>query len=119
MKKENKEKGGRPELEFVNSLEWENWLKKNHSRETGAWVVFPKKTTNEPALTFEAALDIALAFGWIDISIRKIDKRKYARKFTPRREDSSWSEANVQNVRRLINEGKMTKWGLEAFERRK
>jgi uncharacterized protein YdeI (YjbR/CyaY-like superfamily) len=107
------------DLESINSLEWESWLKVNHAKQPGVWIVFPKKTTNEPVITFEQALDIALSYGWIDISISKIDDRKYARKFTPRRENSSWSESNIENVERLIKERRMTRWGLEAFERRK
>jgi len=107
------------ELDFVDALEWESWLRKNHHKSPGVWVVFPKKSTNEPTISFEEALDIALAYGWIDISIRKIDERKFGRKFTPRRENSSWSQSNIQNVARLKKEGKMTIWGFQAFQKRK
>jgi len=107
------------EFEFIDALNWESWLKKNHSKAPGVWVIFPKKSTNESTISFEEALDIALAYGWIDISIRKIDERKFGRKFTPRRENSSWSESNIQNVERLKKEGEMTRWGLQAFQNRK
>jgi uncharacterized protein YdeI (YjbR/CyaY-like superfamily) len=115
--KEKSEKS--KELGLVNANEWRSWLKANHHREPGVWVVFPKKSTNEVSMSYEDALDIALSFGWIDISIRKIDERSYGRKFTPRREKSSWTDTNIANVERLKREGKMTKWGLEAYERGK
>ena len=106
------------ELELVESTEWFTWLKINHGKKLGAWVVFPKKEINEPSITFEEALDIALCYGWIDISIRRIDERTYGRKFTPRREKSAWSETNIKRVQVLERQRKMTKWGLEVYRRR-
>jgi len=105
-------------LDSVKADSWGAWLKRNHSKEPGVWVVFPKKSTNEPSISYEESLDIALAYGWIDISIRRIDERTFGRKFTPRRAESSWTEANIKNAERLKKEGKMTEWGLAAFERR-
>jgi len=105
------------DLKFIRADKWESWLKRYHDEETGVWVVFPKKSANEPSINYEEALDIALAYGWIDISIRKIDERTFARKFTPRREESSWTESNINNVERLTRAGKMTEWGLAAYER--
>ena len=107
------------ELKFVNASDWSSWLKVNHDMELGVWVVFSKKTTNEPTLTYEEALDIALAYGWIDISIRKIDERRFGRKFTPRRPASVWSQSNIDRAEQLIRDGRMTKRGLAAYNNRK
>jgi uncharacterized protein YdeI (YjbR/CyaY-like superfamily) len=94
-------------------------LKENHEREPGVWIVFPKKTSNEKiSFTYEGALDIALAYGWIDVSIRKIDETSYGRKFAPRRPESSWTLGNMERAKKLIEEDRMTKWGLQAYERR-
>jgi uncharacterized protein YdeI (YjbR/CyaY-like superfamily) len=115
-------KGGKEnqkeDIEFVRASDWLSWLRSNHDRQSGVWVVFPKKSTNESSLTYQEALDIALAYGWIDISIRKIDERTFGRKFAPRREKSSWSKTNIGRVKLLSKEGRMTKFGLEAYERR-
>ena len=62
--------------------------------------------------------DEALAYGWIDSVIRKIDDKKYARKFTPRKPWSIWSSLNISHLNRLKKEGRMTKRGLEAFAKR-
>ncbi len=53
-----------------------------------------------------------MCFGWVDSIIQKIDQEKYARKFTPRRLGSRWSELNQHLVARLTKEGRMTEAGL-------
>ena len=70
------------------------------------------------SISYSDALDGALAYGWIDSLIRKIDDTRYARKFTPRRPGSIWSSSNTARVLELKREGKMTRWGLDAYEKR-
>ena len=81
-------------------------------------MVFYKKTIAKTSISYDEAIDEALAYGWIDSIIKKIDDRRYARKFTPRRPGSIWSSPNIERVNRLSREGRMTKWGVEAFEKR-
>jgi len=52
----------------------------------------------------------------VDSIIRKLDDEKFARKFTPRRSDSRWSEANRKVVEEMIREGRMTETGLVRIE---
>jgi uncharacterized protein YdeI (YjbR/CyaY-like superfamily) len=61
-------------------------------------------------------LDEALCFGWIDSLIKKIDEQKYARKFTPRKDDSKWSLVNKKRVEQLMRAGLMTEHGLKKVE---
>jgi uncharacterized protein YdeI (YjbR/CyaY-like superfamily) len=103
---------------FVKAEDWNSWLGTNHNKYPGVWIIFPKKKTGITTLSYEEALDIGLAYGWIDVSIRRIDDRTFGRKFTPRRLESVWTRSNVERARKLIKEGKMTKWGLEAFQKR-
>jgi uncharacterized protein YdeI (YjbR/CyaY-like superfamily) len=103
---------------FVSAADWLSWLKSNHDKQSGVWVVFAKKMANVPTLSYEEALDIALAYGWIDISIRKIDEKTFGRKFTPRRPESAWSASNIERAEKLLKNGKMKKWGLEAYKRK-
>jgi len=110
--------GSRKDHPFVKAAEWLSWLKSNHDKQSGVWVVFNKKTANVPTMSFEEALDIALAYGWIDIGIRKIDEKTFGRKFTPRRPESVWSATNIERAEKLLKDGKMTKWGLEVYKRR-
>jgi uncharacterized protein YdeI (YjbR/CyaY-like superfamily) len=60
-----------------------------------------------------------LCFGWVDSIIRKIDDAKFARKFTPRKAVSKWSEANKRRAEKTIEEGKMTPAGLAKVEKAK
>ena len=105
-------------IEVAGAGQWHTWLKNNHLKSQGVWLVFHKKETGIHSISYDEALDWALAYGWIDSLIRKIDNRKYARKFTPRKPWSLWSTPNIDRVNRLKQDGKMTKWGLEAFAMR-
>ena len=97
---------------------WRSWLEKNHDKEVGVWLMFLKKDSGEPSISYEEALDEALAFGWIDSIVKKIDDKRFVRKFTPRRPLSIWSKLNIARAEKLIEERRMTSWGLAAFEKR-
>lgn len=62
-------------------------------------------------LTYEEAL----CYGLVDSIIRKLDDRSYARKMTPRKDDSKWSATNIKRANKLIRRGQMTKSGLKKI----
>ena len=103
-------------LDVRDAKGWRDWLGKHHLEREGVLLVFHKGGT--PSITYDEALDEALAYGWIDSVIRKVDETRYTRKFTPRRPGSIWSKLNINRVSRLTREGRMTKWGLAAFSQR-
>ncbi len=103
-------------LYFKTSIEWRNWLISNHNKEKELWLIFYKKETGIPSVNYEAAVEEALCFGWIDSIIKKIDESKYARKFTPRNNSSKWSALNKRRVEQLIKNGRMAKAGLVSVE---
>jgi uncharacterized protein YdeI (YjbR/CyaY-like superfamily) len=105
-------------LDVESAADWRSWLRNNHLSSEGVWLIFHRKQLAEPSISYDEAIEEALAFGWIDSVIKKIDDRRYARKFTPRRPGSIWSSSNIERVNRLSREGRMTKSGLEAFEKR-
>jgi uncharacterized protein YdeI (YjbR/CyaY-like superfamily) len=99
---------------------WRNWLTEYHDREEkGIWLVFYKKATKKPTLEYEEAIEEALSFDWIDSIIKKIDEEKYARKFTPRRAGSVWSQLNKKRADKMIKQGRMTKMGLAKIKEAK
>jgi uncharacterized protein YdeI (YjbR/CyaY-like superfamily) len=104
------------QLYVKTSKEWREWLKKNHEVIDGVWLVFYKKESGKPTISYEDALDEALCYGWIDSIIKKIDEAKYVRKFTKRNDGSKWSEINKKKVEVLIKEKRMTKFGLCKIE---
>ncbi|MFH1006863.1 MAG: hypothetical protein V1800_05080 [Candidatus Latescibacterota bacterium] len=92
-------------LYFKTSAEWREWLQSNHDKATSIWLVFFKKDTGRSSIDYEVAVEEALCFGWIDSIIKKKDEEEYARKFTPRHDNSKWSEVNKKRVEKLIQDG--------------
>ena len=84
-------------LRVTDRARWRAWLEENHSSETEVWVVFYKKHTGEPSIAYDEAVEEALCFGWIDGVIQRIDDDRYGRRFTPRRDGSSWSAINKRS----------------------
>ena len=105
-------------LEVRSVAEWEKWLRRNHLKSREAWLVYRKGRTESAYVSYEESLEAALAFGWVDSLVKRIDAVRYARKFTPRKPRSVWSRSNIDRVERLKAEGKMTRWGLEAYDAR-
>jgi len=103
-------------VEVKNRAEWRTWLVEHHDRETEIWLVYYKKGTGVASIDYESSVEEALCYGWVDSIIKKIDDRKYARKFTPRKDESKWSPSNIKRVKKLIKEGKMTEFGLQKVE---
>jgi len=91
---------------------WRDWLEKHHASSTGVWLVYAKKHTGLPSLTYNDAVEEALCFGWIDSKINPIDDAFYMQVFTPRKRASAWSSLNRARVERLLAAGLMTAAGL-------
>ena len=92
--------------------EWKSWLEENRDSSPGVWLVFYKKESGQPSLTYEDAIEEALCHGWIDSIIKKIDDESYLRKFTPRKDDSKWSDLNKKRVEKMIRQNRMTSAGM-------
>ncbi len=68
-------------------------------------------------IAYDEAVEEALCFGWIDTTIRRLDDKRYARKFCPRISTAHWSASNLERVRRLKRAGLMTAAGLAKLEK--
>jgi len=102
-------------LEFADRHAWRAWLTSRHARESEAVLVLYKKEYEDQGLGYEAAVEEALCFGWIDGLLRSLDERRYLLRYSPRRRDSIWSITNMERVERLIRDGRMTEAGLEKI----
>jgi uncharacterized protein YdeI (YjbR/CyaY-like superfamily) len=102
-------------LYVSNRNEWRRWLEKNGEKETVIWLIFYKKGSGKRSVPYPDAVEEALCFGWIDSIIKHMDDEKYIQKFTPRKERSKWSVLNVNRVRKMISQGRMTEKGLALF----
>ena len=100
------------QLYVADREQWRNWLSRNHATKAGIWLVFYNKQASMPAIAYEAAVEEALCFGWIDSILKKIDAARYAQKFTPRSDKSKWSALNKKRANKMIKQGRMTEVGL-------
>ena len=78
--------------------EWRKWLSKNYRTAKEVWFVFPMKETGEESLSYNDAVEEALCFGWIDSTIKHIDKTHRAQHFTPRKKGSAYSRPNIERL---------------------
>ena len=91
----------------MHSAEWRKWLSDNFNNEKEIWLVFSKKSSGKPRISYNDAVEEALCFGWIDSTIKSIDDEKFAQRFTPRRSNSTYSQANKERLRWLVQEKKL------------
>ena len=94
---------------------WRAWLAANHARNKEIWLIFCKRHTGKPTVSYGEAVEEAICFGWIDGILQRVDDETYAQKFTPRGAGSHWSPTNIARARKMVGEGRMTKAGLEKF----
>lgn len=96
--------------------EWRQWLQQHHGRTQGVWLVTFRQGSGEPAPGYDAAVEEALCFGWVDSRPRKLDERRTMLWFAPRKPGSGWARPNKLRVERLIAEGLMAPAGLAKIE---
>ena len=100
-------------LDLQTVEQWRKWLGAHHDSESEIWLVFHKRHTGRASIPYADALDQALCFGWVDSLIKRLDDARYVRKFTPRKADSSWSDANRKHYARLKASGQLMSPGLK------
>ncbi len=105
----------RKTLYVTTRKKWRTWLSQHHATEPDIWLIFYKKDSGKPRISYDDAVLEALAFGWIDSIVKKVDDTSFAQRFSPRRKGSVLSQMNKVRIRELIKEGKMTAAGLAAL----
>jgi uncharacterized protein YdeI (YjbR/CyaY-like superfamily) len=102
--------------EFKTADAFYKWLAKNHAKEDEVWIKTHKKGSGLKSITPVEAIDAVLCWGWIDAIRKGFDETSFLQRYTKRRGKSTWSQINVDNVARLIKEGRMTEHGLKEVE---
>lgn len=95
--------------------EWRAWLEEHHEG-PGVWLVSWKSSTGRPAVPYVAAVEEALAFGWIDATNRTLDAERSMQWFTKRKPGSGWARTNKERILRLEADGRMTDAGRAVIE---
>jgi len=100
---------------FATPAAFRRWLHANLARATELWVVFHKRATGKPSLTWPQSVDEALCVGWIDAVRKSLGPESYVIRFTRRKERSNWSAVNVRRMKALRAEGRVLPAGEAAF----
>jgi uncharacterized protein YdeI (YjbR/CyaY-like superfamily) len=108
-----------PIISFAQPRAWSAWLASNHASSRGVWLKLAKKASGIESINYAQALEVALAWGWIDGQKQSHDDTAWLQKFTPRGPRSIWSKINREKALALIASGEMKPPGLEQVERAK
>jgi uncharacterized protein YdeI (YjbR/CyaY-like superfamily) len=106
-------------LRFETPAAFAAWLEEHHASSDGIWLAFAKKGSGIASVTYKEVLPIALAHGWIDGQVKRIDDAWYRQRWTPRRARSVWSKINRAAAEAMIERGEMKPAGLAEVERAK
>lgn len=102
--------------EFKTAKTFYKWLAVNHDKADEIWIKIHKVGSGLKSITPKEAIDVVLCWGWIDGLRRGFDDDSFLQRYTPRTKKSVWSQINIDNVARLIGEGRMTAHGLREAE---
>ena len=102
--------------EFATAAGFYRWLGRHHARQDELWIKIHKVDSGLKSITPKEAIDVVLCWGWIDGLRKGFDDRSYLQRYTPRGSKSVWSQINVDNVARLIEDGRMTVHGLKRVD---
>jgi uncharacterized protein YdeI (YjbR/CyaY-like superfamily) len=110
-------KDGKQAVYATTRKEWRKWLRQNSRNEKSVWLILYHKKSNVKSVTLIDATEEALCFGWIDSLCKKRDAESYYLTFTPRNpKKSKWSRPNIERAERMIEQGLMTKQGLQLID---
>ena len=101
--------------EFEDGGAFHEWLGLHHGTQDEVWIKIHKVGSGLKSITPAEAIDVALCWGWIDAIRKGFDDRSFQR-YTRRGRKSTWSRINVDNVARLIGDGRMTEHGLKQVD---
>lgn len=101
---------------FKNAQEWREWLHENHNSSESVCLIFYKVDSAFESMRWEEAVQVALCYGWIDSTVRKIDDVSRKQVFGPRKDKSVWSKVNKNYIEKLIAENLMHESGLKKIE---
>ena len=105
-----------PDVTPTSRKAWRAWLQKHHAASSGVWLVFAKKNSRLPTVSYDEAVEEALCFGWIDGLMHPVDETFYKQLFTPRQPKSKWAASNKARVEKMIAAGLMTDAGMKLVE---
>lgn len=108
-----------PVLDFADAAAWRAWLEAHGASCGAVWLRFAKAGSGLTSVSKAEAIELALAYGWIDGQIDAFDDKRWLTRFTRRGPDSRWSQINRKTAEKLIAAGRMTPAGQAEVDRAK
>lgn len=96
--------------------DWRNWLNKNHLKEKKVGLISFKKHTGKPSISHREAMHEAIAFGWIDTTLKRLDDERYVRHFVRRGDNANWSKNTLKYGKELFEAGRMSEHGIFRYK---
>jgi hypothetical protein len=72
-----------PQVHVDDRAAWRAWLEANHATARGAWLVTWRARSGRAGLDYEAAVEEALCFGWVDSTGGRVDDDRGKLYFAP------------------------------------
>lgn len=103
-----------PHIHFASRAALRRWLAAEHASHGAIWLVYDKASPAAftRALTYDAIVEEALCFGWIDSLPGRVSASQAKLYLSPRKPKSVWSALNKRRVEALIESGRMHPAGL-------
>ena len=103
-------------LYITNPKDWRKWLKTHYKTEKEIWLVYYKKETGKPRIAYNHAVDAAVSIGWIDSIVKKLDDESMVQRFSLRKPNAKYSQANIERLRALVAKKKVIKEVAESVK---
>ncbi|MGP1375422.1 MAG: YdeI/OmpD-associated family protein [Almyronema sp.] len=103
-------------VQVIDRAQWRAWLSAHHAQADGIWLITFKKHCTDKYVSYDAIVEEALCFGWVDSLPRKLDSDRTMLYISPRRQGSPWSRLNKRRVASLLKQGLMTTAGQAKID---
>ena len=103
------------QLEISSRTDLRQWLLQHHQQIQSIWVVTFKKS-DPRYVPYDAIVEEALCFGWVDSLPRRLDDKRSMLLLSPRKSKSAWSALNKKRAEKLIASGAMHASGLAVVQ---
>ena len=103
-------------LDIKSKDELYRWFSLNYDKVPEFWIRVNRSTKPDiNVIGYVEAVEVALCFGWIDSTLKRIDSGKPFQRFSPRRKGGNWCLRNIERCKNLIQRGEMTEYGLSVI----
>ena len=77
---------------------------------------FLQVSSDTQSMRWEEAVKVALCYGWIDSTVKRLDNERRKQHFTPRKPKSVWSKLNKTYIKQLAKDNLIHTAGLKSIE---